>query len=395
MTEGEPPLDTPESKVYMKRFSPTGVAIIGLVMAIVSGQSQTSQQPPAQRVRPDFEEALPVYINGVVVLEDGRPVPGVRVELLIGGTVLRQEFTGSDGSFIFDISTSSPSPFADASASTSPPVENSNGTGRTGASGPSVSRSMNRIEGIGWEVRAISPGYVSDKFTSRSRGAVTVVLHPLAHVKATTISLNSLKAPKKAVERYASARKALQKKNPDQKKAIAELEKALAEFPDYSEAWQTMGEIRLSQKDNAGARTAFEKALATDAQYLLPYLSLASLDVDESRWAEAADMSSKLIELNPYVTHGHFLNAVANFSLGRYDLVERSIEEVQKQDEKRYPFTHYLLGAMAADRGDLNKAAKEFQAYLDEQPNSPYTERVKQTLDQWREQGIAAAAKKH
>jgi len=52
-------------------------------------------------------------------------------------------------------------------------------------------------------------------------------------------------------------------------------------------------EIRLSKKDNAGARTAFEKALATDDKYISPYLSLASLDLDENRWTEAADITSQ------------------------------------------------------------------------------------------------------
>jgi Tfp pilus assembly protein PilF len=357
--------------------------IIGLVMAIVSDELQGAQT----RARPQLEPP-PVYIRGAVVLEDGTHVPlGVRVELLIGGTVVLQDFTGSDGSFVFDLSNPSSDDFTDASVSSGLPGENSSGTGRRDGRTASIASSMDRVAGVGWEVRATLPGYVSETASSDYRESVTVVLHPMSRVKATTISLNSLKAPKQAVTHYESAQKALRKKKPDQKKALAELEQALAEYPDYSAAWQLMGEIRLSQKDNAAARTAFEKALATDDKYISPYLSLASLDLDENRWAEAADISSKLIELNPYVTRGHYLNAVANFNLGRFDLAEKSVAEVLKQDDKRYPMTHYILGAMAAERGDLNEAAEEFQRYLKEEPDSPYARRVKQALDQWRAQG--------
>jgi Tfp pilus assembly protein PilF len=384
----------------MRRLLPTGVILVGLVTAIVSAESRAAPTPAqttsngSTRTRPQMEPS-PVHIRGAVILENGTHVPpGLRVELLIGGTVVLQDFTSSDGSFVFDFSDSGAGSFADASVSSSLPGENSGGTGRRDGRVASIASTMDGVGGVVWEVRAILPGYVSETASGYSRDSLTVILHPMAQVKATTISLKSLMAPKRAVERYESAQKAMQKKKPDRKKAVTELEKALAEYPDYSAAWQLMGEIRLLQKDNAGARTAFEKALATDDKYTSPYLSLASLDLEENRWAEAADISSKLIGLNPYVTRGHFLNAVANFNLGRFDVAERSITEVQKQDDKRYPLTHYLLGAMAAERGDLNEATVEFRTYLGEQPKSPYTGRVKQALEQWRKQGVAAAAEK-
>jgi hypothetical protein len=83
----------------MRRLLATGVIIIGLVMAIVSGESRAaptlaqSRSNGSTQARPQLEPP-PVCIRGAVILENGAHVPlGVRVELLLGGTVVLQDVT--------------------------------------------------------------------------------------------------------------------------------------------------------------------------------------------------------------------------------------------------------------------------------------------------------------
>ncbi|HXK62310.1 MAG TPA: tetratricopeptide repeat protein [Acidobacteriota bacterium] len=340
----------------------------------------------------------PIYISGKVVLEDGTPVPnGVRVELLYNGQAKRQEYTRSDGSFTFDLTSPGRATISDASLSGS---DNDIFGGPLGGGrlGGGVDRSMGRIDLTGFEVRASIPGYASETVMLQSRSALdnpdigVIVMRPLSRVKATTISLNSLKAPKDARKSFESAQKSLAKKKPDYDKALKELNKAVSAYPSYAAAWQLMGEVRRATNDLPGARQAFEKALEADSQFINPYLSLASLEIESNRWPEAARITGELLDLNPYVVRGHFLHAVATFNLGNMNAAAESARTIQKSDEaKDYPLSHYILGFTLAQQGDLKAAADELRTYVRLQPDSQYTERVKNVLQEWQQKGLIAA----
>jgi len=340
-----------------------------------------------------------VYVSGKVTLDDGTPVPnGVRVELLFNGQAKRQEYTRSDGSFTFDLSSSNRGTLADASMSGSDEDLLGGSSGGTGGFG-GMSRGMGRVDLTGWEVRATLPGYTSETVMLQSRSALdnpdigTIVLRPLGKVKATTISLNSLKAPKDAQKSFESARKAVSKKKPDFEKALKELDKAVSAYPSFAAAWQMMGEIRQANKDLPGAKEAFQKALAADDRFISPYLSLAAIEIEGSHWPEAAKITTQLLDLNPYVVRGHWLHAIAAFNTGNVDAAADSARAIQKSDEaKNYPMSHYILGYALAQKGDVPAAASELRTFLKVQPDSQYAERVKTLLGEWQQKGLVTAA---
>ncbi len=362
-------------------------------------QPQPRDNPPVQQRSPQnrqYDYQRPIYVSGKVTLDDGTPVPnGVRVELLFNGQVRRQEYTRSDGSFTFDLSTPNRGALSDASISGAD-EDVFGGSMATGGGG--MSRSMGRVDLSGYEVRATLPGYTSEVVMLQNRSSLdnpdvgTLILRPLSQTKASTISLNSLKAPKDAQKSFESARKSLQKKKPDYDKALKELDKAVKTYPSYAAAWQLMGECRQANKDLPGAKDAFEKALAADDHFISPYLSLAALEIENKRWPEAEQLTKHLLDLNPYVVRGHFLHAIASFNTGDLDAAVESARTIQKSDEaKNYPLSHYILGFALANKGDVGSAASELQIFLKEQPDSQYAARVKTVLGEWQQQGLLSA----
>jgi tetratricopeptide (TPR) repeat protein len=213
-------------------------------------------------------------------------------------------------------------------------------------------------------------------------------LHRLGKVDGTTVSFNSLAAPEKARKPYEKALNELSKRNPDRQKAAKELENAVKEYPAYATAWNLLGKVRSAMQDKAGARQAFEKSVAADSKYVEPYLSLASLELEEAHWDEILKLTTQIQRLNPNITHAHFLAAVANFQLGQLILAEKSVLEVQNSgDAQRYPMTHYLMGAILATRGDFVSAASEFRRFLRTKPDSTLTADVSKTLADWEQRG--------
>ncbi len=349
-------------------------------------------QTPQRERQTDFQR--PIYVTGKVVLEDGTPLPnGVRVEMIYNGQVRRQDYTRLDGSFTFDLGSGVNSgQMADASMSSGDDPFNDRSQQRMGMSGIS-----GRVDLSGWEVRAALPGYQSDVVVLQNRSALDnpdiglVVLRPLAHVKATTISMSSMKAPKKAKEAYEKAFKAVNKNKPDVDKAAKELEKAIEIYPDYAAAWDMLGQVKMQRKDVPGAKEAFQKAMAADANFVSPYMALADIDIQEKKYAEAADLTSRLLELNPHVPRGQFLNAVANYQLGKLDVAEDSIRKLQSSNEARnYTISHYVLGAILASKGNLPAAAGEFQLFLQKSPEHQYAGQVREKLAEWQKQGVVA-----
>ncbi|MFB3906686.1 MAG: tetratricopeptide repeat protein [Acidobacteriota bacterium] len=366
-------------------------------------QPQPRENVPQQRM-PDnrqYDYQRPVYITGKVILEDGTPVPnGVRVELMFNGQVRRQEYTRSDGSFTFDLSTPNRAALADASMSGGDEdVFGRSSLGGGMGGGMSMSRSFGRLDLSGFEVRASLAGYSSETVILQNRSSLdnpdigTLVLRPLSQTKATTISLNSLKAPKDAQKSFESAQKSLKKKKPDYQKALKELDKAVKAYPSYAAAWHLIGECRQANKDLPGAREAFQKALAADDRFISPYLSLAALEIESGRWPEAEQITKQMLDLNPYIVRGHFLHAIASFNTGHMDAAAESARTIQKSEEaKNYPLSHYILGFALGNMGDFGSAASEFQIFLKEQPDSRYAMRVKTVLGEWQQKGLLPPA---
>ena len=327
-------------------------------------------------------------------MEDGtRPNQPVQVQLVCHGAV-RQQVGSHHGQFSFDVGTNRNATLSDASVSGAPSDDqffdsaSLDGATSVGPKGHSMDLS-------GCELRASLPGFGSEVIRLGRRQALDnpqvgeIVLFRLEGVTGSTISVNTSRAPKQAKKAFHKAEDELKKKKPDPARAARELEKAVREFPEFSAAWYLLGEVRLVLQDPDGAQQAFQKAIASDAKYITPYLSLAGLEVNRGHWEKTARLSRQVIELNPYVIRAHYLNAAANYALGNLDIAEESARRVAEDQEVRnYPQTWFILGGILAQKDNVSSATAEFRHFLEVQPEGPLAERVKLILSQWKEQGL-------
>jgi tetratricopeptide (TPR) repeat protein len=204
-----------------------------------------------------------------------------------------------------------------------------------------------------------------------------------------TVSLKTLAAPKDARKAYEKAAEELQKEKPNFSKASKELTKAVEIYPEFASAWYMLGGVRLAQKDRSAAHQAFEQAKAADSQYVNPYLFLALMALEEKRWEQAARLSDQALKVSPQQITAHYLNAVANSSLGRIDVAEESALQVQESSQaQNYPLIHYVLGWIMSQRGNFHSAAVEYRRFLEIQPHVPLAEKLKEQLTQWQKEGL-------
>ncbi len=339
---------------------------------------------------PDMRQQQPLFFSGKVMLDDGTPPPdSVVIERVCNGTPKPEAYTDSKGRFQFQLGQNQ-AMMQDASVgSASDGIfggQGGFGGSQRGGSTMGNQRGISERDLMGCELRAVLPGFRSDMVNLSGRRAFdnpdvgTIVLHRLAGVEGTSISMVAMQAPKDAKKAFDKGKDFLKKKKVAEAKR--ELEKAVELYPKYSTAWFELGRIHESQKNVEEAQKAYGQALAADPKYVSPYRQLASIAVRDQKWQEAADTTGRLLKLDPFTyPDAYFYNSVANYYLKKYDEAERSAREAQKLDTRnQMPKVNQLLGAILAEKQDFAGAAVAIKKYLSFVPEGQDAENAKKQL---------------
>jgi tetratricopeptide (TPR) repeat protein len=176
--------------------------------------------------------------------------------------------------------------------------------------------------------------------------------------------MTSMMAPKDAKKAFEKAQEALKKKKVEE--AQKELQKAVAIYPKYADAWTRLGSLQNQNKDYAGARQSFQKAIEADPKLAPPYVEMAILEAREGKWKECADYSGRAIRLDPFdYPVAFYFDALANYNLQNWDVAEKSARQLQKLDPKhRFPLGTRILGSVLAQKKDYPGAAQQMRNYL-------------------------------
>ena len=368
-----------------------------------STTSPNSRSPfPNTTTGPDTLQR-PLYLAGRVTLDDGTPPSEpVTLKLVCNANPRSVGFTDSKGRFSIDIrDRNNAAMFEDASE---------NGTGRMGgmgsanssnSSGSSTGSSGSFSERalMGCELRATLAGFRSDGVNLGARHSMdnpdvgTIVLHRLANVEGSSISVTSALAPKDAKKAFDKAMNDIKKDKWDD--AEKELSKAVDVYPKYAAAWYQLGLTQQHENNVDAARKSYSQALAADSRYVNPYQELAVLAVRQQNWKEAADDTDRLLRLNPVdFPQAWLFNALANYQLKNLDVAEKSARQGLSADPTHH-FVKFdqILGVILASKGDYAGAAEHLKAYLKLDPNGPDAEMVKKQLAELDKATAAQAAK--
>jgi len=328
-----------------------------------------------------------IYLSGNVMLDDGTPPPDpVTIERVCGGAPRAQAYTDRKGRFSFQIGQTS-GVMQDASEDGAVMGTNRQATGIAGTLGPQQpGPSAPDLQLANCELRAVLAGFRSDSVTLGSRRLMddpnvgTIMLHRLANVEGSAVSVTSLQAPKDARRAYERALQDLRKNKLAE--AGKELRKAVDIYPSYAAAWYELGQIQEQNEDMQQARKSFANAVAADAKFISPYLKLAELAAKAEDWAELAGTTAKLLKLDAVdYPMAYFYDATANLKLGQIDAAEKSARAGEKLDSPhRYPRLEQVLATILARKKDYAGAAEHLRSYLLLAPDAPDAGRMKREL---------------
>jgi Tfp pilus assembly protein PilF len=341
--------------------------------------------------RPDGP-ALPTlnggtYLTGNVMLDDGTPPPDpVTIERVCNGAPRAQAYTDSKGRFSFQIGqTGGVTQDASEDGAGLPGASHSAGMATVIGTQQRQMSSQPDTQLANCDLRAVLAGFRSDRVGLGTRRLLddpnvgTIVLHRIANVEGSAVSMTSLQAPRDARRAYERALQDLRNHRPaDAEKGFR---KAVEIYPRYATAWYELG--RIQQSDDTGqARKSFTNAIAADAKFISPYLGLAELEAMAENWAELAETTSKLLKLDAVdYPMAYFYNATANLNLGELDAAEKSARTGEKLDTPhRYPRLEQVLAKILALKKDYTGAIAHLRNYMALAPDAQDAARIKKEL---------------
>jgi Tfp pilus assembly protein PilF len=346
------------------------------------------------------------FISGRVAFDDGAPLNSdIAIQRVCGTNTRVEAHTDSKGRFNFQLG-NNPGVIQDASV----PNDDSGARGALTpvSATPTSSLTNSTLEQSGaalterslnmCDLRAVYPGYRSDKFSLANRKALdnpdvgTLILHRLGAAPGSTISLSSAMAPKPAQKAYERAIQQADKGNVEA--AEASFTRAVDIYPQYASAWYEMGRIRQSRNRPTEAKEAFLRATKADPKFASPYDRLAQISSQEGNWTDAITYSSEAIALDPIaLPSSWFYNALGHWSVRQFEDAGKSAQETLKLDSSHtFPMAELILAASFAGRSDYTSEMQHLRAYLAIVPDGKNSARVRERITDL-EQQFATAKK--
>ena len=142
--------------------------------------------------------------------------------------------------------------------------------------------------------------------------------------------------------------------------AAKETQAALALAPWYTRAEELLANIRFAQKDYAGARSSFERLLATDPQSYIARYNLGVLAAGAKHWEEAEHHLNASLKINPNAAEAYNTLGGVYLQEGHTDkargALERAIE--LKPD---FAWAHYNLGMVFERERQVEEASRMYR----------------------------------
>lgn len=144
------------------------------------------------------------------------------------------------------------------------------------------------------------------------------------------------------------------------------LRKAVREYPKYSVAWVTLGQMLAADKRSDEGQSACLRASIVAPKYLAAYLCLADIAARIHAWNEVLKLSERALEVDPtQAVLAYEYNAAANLNLRHLAEAEKSgLRAVDIDKENHEPRAHFVLAQIYEAKGDKENEIKQLREYV-------------------------------
>ena len=158
----------------------------------------------------------------------------------------------------------------------------------------------------------------------------------------------------------------------DLPQAMAHLEKAVAEYPQYARAYNALGVVYMRSGQPDKGRAALEKAVQLDNNYAEALVNLARVRIRDKNLPDAEDLLRRATLAAPADVEAYTLLAEVLFAQDRYDEAASVATKVHSfDDHEKFAVAHYIAAQSYERLHQDAEAIAEYTIFLKEAPNSP------------------------
>jgi len=193
------------------------------------------------------------------------------------------------------------------------------------------------------------------------------------------LSRLDLKAPGRARGEYTKGMQALGQK--DFQRAIDQLSKAIAVYPDYVAAHSALGYAYFNLKQPDRAHAEFARVVELDDHLSGGYLNLGRVEMAMGDMPAAQKSLAKAAGLAPLDESLMMILAYAQLMNKDYSGVVQTAERAHSRTHPDSAGIHYLSAVAWQDQKNYDETRSELQTFVAEAPNSELASQARQLID--------------
>jgi tetratricopeptide (TPR) repeat protein len=193
-----------------------------------------------------------------------------------------------------------------------------------------------------------------------------------------TISAGDLRVPEKASKQFDKATELMSKQ--EWQKAIDRLNKALALYPNYAQAYTNLGVVYARLGDADKEREALQKAIAANDHFAPAFVNLGQMEMKLHNFPAAEGDLDKATAVDPTDVRTLVLLAQAELLNSHYPEVIATAHKVHAMAHASFARIHYVAARACEKLNQLPQAITELNLFLTEEPSGPLTAAATQEL---------------
>jgi tetratricopeptide (TPR) repeat protein len=164
--------------------------------------------------------------------------------------------------------------------------------------------------------------------------------------------------------------------------AIAELNKAIAIYPDYIRARNRLGVQYLKRHRLPEATEQFKAILDKNPKYFDARLNFGIVLYEQRRFTDAADELSRAVSLDSASAAAHLFWGIVALEMSDLVVAERELVKALLLGGERYSNAHYYFAHVYLKTGRRQEAAREFALFLKTAPPGEMAAQARALLEQ-------------
>jgi Tfp pilus assembly protein PilF len=178
----------------------------------------------------------------------------------------------------------------------------------------------------------------------------------------------------------------------DWQKAKERLNKAIAIYPDYVEAYNNLGVVYGRLGDRARNLEALQKAVILNDHFAPAYLNLARMAIADRDLVQAEVLLDKAVAIEP--TNSQMLALLANTELlnHHYDQALANCRKAHSGAQGPHAIAHYVAARVFEFENRPADAVAELQTFLSEEASGPRAELARKEMTALQQSSVATQA---